>query len=65
MQIIDLGDRASIYRFCVVVPSHNKTPISTVNEWLNDNKIPAAVIPGRVYFREESDAILFVLKWSI
>lgn len=63
MQVIDLGSK-SFYRWRVEVPRHNKSPWEDVKKWASDREINCTIIPGLAFFREERDAILFVLTWS-
>lgn len=63
MKVIDLGSEA-IYRYRVEVPRENKTPVDDFRDWLKENKITAAWVPGLVFFNNKKDVILFALRWS-
>lgn len=63
MKVIDLGPKA-IYRWRVEVPWPNTVRLDTVENWIIENNIRAAAIPGLVFFSYEKDATMFILRWS-
>lgn len=63
MRVIDLGPAAT-YRWRVEVPRDNKTPVDDFRDWLRETEIPAAWVPGLIFFREEQHVTHFILRWS-
>ena len=63
MKVFDLGDKA-IFQYRVNIPSENKTPCDDVINWMKQNKIQGAVVPGVAFFHREQDVTMFMLRWS-
>ena len=63
MKVLDLGLNA-IYRYRVEIPRENKTSIDDFRDWLSTTKITAAWVPGLVFFQNEKDVVLFIMRWS-
>jgi hypothetical protein len=65
MRVHDFGlGKTLIYRYRVDIPRENTTSMEIVEKWLEENNIQCSLIPGHVFFRNEQDAMLFVLRWS-
>ena len=63
MKLIKLNSLIT-YKFRVDIPKENRALLSEVTDWATEMNIDAIIAQRSSYFKNEKDAIWFILRWS-